>query len=410
MAMRAIYRITFLEQPLITTFIYLCLPAHCSHLLQPLDVSVFRTAKVAWKKILKDHYSQTRLKKASVRKEVFLSLIAKLYDSAFKQEQVMSGFRKCGIFPFSRTVIPKEKMLPAQVVADSPNTPIASVDAANNSVAFDDTDFGVYVELTPRKAIREAVLNQLKVNQSTPEEALKRGPRVKRNHSNEVLTEDTVIEHIRTEEEAKNAKKMEAERRKAAAALKKLTNASISKAKMLKSKLNNKTKRKKRPAKQIFKDLTNNKLTEVFSDSEEDEDDPNDLDYVSELDGRSGNSKLRKKSSVSSAASALSESLINSVANEPQSGNLEELTINEWKLSLWVKVLYEGETFIGKVINIQNNEALVRCLEKPFGIDTNYFHDMEKEDSCAFYKTIYKNNVTPLLLQDGRKWRYKYTL
>ena len=211
----------------------LCLPAHCSHLLQPLDVSVFRAAKVAWKKILKDHYRQTRLKKASVRKEVLPSLIAKLYDSAFKQEQVMSGFQKCGIFPFSRTVIPKEKMLPAQVVADSPNTSIASVDAANNSVAFDDTDFGVYVELTPRKAIREAVLNQLKVSQSTPEEALKKGSRVKRNHSNEVLTEDTVIERIRTGEEAKNAKKMEAERRKAASALKKLINASISKAKML---------------------------------------------------------------------------------------------------------------------------------------------------------------------------------
>ena len=96
-------------------------------------------------------------------------------------------------------------------------------------------------------------------------------------------------------------------------------------------------------------------MTEEFSDSEEDEDNPNDLEYVSELDGRSGNSKLRKKSSDSSAASALSESLISSVANKPQSGNLEELTINEWKLSLWVKVLYEGETYIGKVINIQNN-------------------------------------------------------
>ena len=118
---------------------------------------------------------------------------------------------------------------------------------------------------------------------------------MKRNHSNEVLTEDTVIERIRTEEEVKNAKKMEAERRKATAALKKLTNASISKAKMLKSKLNNKTKRKKRPSKQIFKDLMNNKMTEEFSDSEEDEDDPNDLDYVSELDGKSGNSKTAQK-------------------------------------------------------------------------------------------------------------------
>ena len=66
------------------------------------------------------------------------------------------------------------------------------------------------------------------------------------------------------------------------------------------------------------------------------------------------------------------------------------------------------EGFLGKVITIEENEAHTRCLEKPFGIDS--FHDMELDDTCVFFKTIYKTNVTPILVQDGRKWRYKYTI
>ena len=72
---------------------------------------------------------------------------------------------------------------------------------------------------------------------------------------------------------SKQSKKESAEQRREAA---------VPKAKTLKVKPNNESKRRRRPAKQIFKDLTNKKPDE-FSSSEEQEEDPNDLDYVADF-------------------------------------------------------------------------------------------------------------------------------
>ena len=97
-------------------------------------------------------------------------------------------------------------------------------------------------------------------------------------------------------------------------------------------------------------------MTEEFSDSEEDEDNPNDFGLCFRIGWEDQGTVNCAKSHLTVLQPVhFQRALISSVANKPQSGNLEELTINEWKLSLWVKVLYEGETYIGKVINIQNN-------------------------------------------------------
>ena len=197
---------------------------------------------------------------------------------------------KCGIFPFNPDAIPKEKMLPAQVVAEPPDT---SFDVPSTSASsLPDIHFNCQAgdpELTPRKAIREAVLSQLKINQSTPINTSNntRGPWVKRNHSSEVLTEDSVLEQTRVEEQTKKKKMQIAEQKREAAALKRMTKSSISKAKSLKSKLTNKkvqkkTKLRKRNAKQIWKNLQNDLEVEQFSDSEGD-DDCNDPDYMAEI-------------------------------------------------------------------------------------------------------------------------------
>ena len=69
--------------------------------------------------------------------------------------------------------------------------------------------------------------------------------------------------------------------------------------------------------------------------------------------------------SVSVASQESKENIVPFVCGSLQ---LEELPISDWKLYMWVKVLYEGETFLGKIINIEQNEAQVRCLEKPFRV------------------------------------------
>ena len=52
----------------------ICLPAHTSHILQPMDVGVFGPMKATWRKLLKEYKTSTRA--ANVTKEVFPSLLA----------------------------------------------------------------------------------------------------------------------------------------------------------------------------------------------------------------------------------------------------------------------------------------------------------------------------------------------
>ena len=57
----------------------LCLPAHSSHILQPLDVGVYGHVKKEWRTILQDYYFNSRAEKLD--KENFAPLLKKLYDS-----------------------------------------------------------------------------------------------------------------------------------------------------------------------------------------------------------------------------------------------------------------------------------------------------------------------------------------
>ena len=56
----------------------LCLPPHSSHALQPLDVGVFKSVKGTWRKLVSEHYSQTKTK---LTKETFPAVLNKLWQS-----------------------------------------------------------------------------------------------------------------------------------------------------------------------------------------------------------------------------------------------------------------------------------------------------------------------------------------
>jgi len=73
----------------------ICFPPHCTHILQPLDVSVFSSLKSSWKKVLKEH--QIASCAATVMKEDFPALLAKLWDNSFLPQHLVNGFAKYGI-------------------------------------------------------------------------------------------------------------------------------------------------------------------------------------------------------------------------------------------------------------------------------------------------------------------------
>ena len=96
---------------------------------------------------------------------------------------------------------------------------------------------------------------------------------------------------------------------------------------------------------------------------------------------------------------------------------LEELDINKdvAEGKTWVKVLYEGEIFIGKVVRIgingKNNrkECCVRCLKKPY-ITGFKGSEFESDNYMVFYDCVYRVKNEPYIKRMGRGFQWVYEL
>ena len=76
--------------------ITLCMPAHASHLLQPLDVGCFAALKRAYKKEIRtlanSHINY-------IDKKAFLDAYSKVHDNVFSSSNIKAGFRAAGLVP-----------------------------------------------------------------------------------------------------------------------------------------------------------------------------------------------------------------------------------------------------------------------------------------------------------------------
>ncbi len=101
----------------------LCLPAHTTHLLQPLDVGVFKSLKAfyskACKKYITDHPGRV------ITTDAIASLLAEAWPRSITPVNIMSGFKKCGTYPLNPGEIDDRDLSPSKatiVHSTSPST------------------------------------------------------------------------------------------------------------------------------------------------------------------------------------------------------------------------------------------------------------------------------------------------
>ena len=85
---------------------------------------------------------------------------------------------------------------------------------------------------------------------------------------------------------------------------------------------------------------------------------------------------------------------------------LDVLDVTDIHYGILVRVKYEGEIFLGKVLSVVNNQTQVRCLKHLFGILEP--QEFEREEDAVFYETVYATCVNPVMVKNGRKWMWRY--
>ena len=75
----------------------LFLPAHTSHILQPLDLGYFSSLKTVYRRLLGEHTALTDTTK--VGKANFLEFYARARETGFREENIRSGWKATGLYP-----------------------------------------------------------------------------------------------------------------------------------------------------------------------------------------------------------------------------------------------------------------------------------------------------------------------
>ena len=90
----------------------LCLPSHTTHLLQPLDVGVFKSMKSQFNKACK-HFMTSKPGRI-ITSEDLASLLAVTWPQCMTPVNIMSGFRKCGIYPLNPGAVKDYETAPSK--------------------------------------------------------------------------------------------------------------------------------------------------------------------------------------------------------------------------------------------------------------------------------------------------------
>ncbi|XP_052088188.1 uncharacterized protein LOC127725302 [Mytilus californianus] len=112
------------------------LPAHTSHLLQPLDVGCYGPLQNIYNSLC---HRTIRTKQCALTRYDVCSMACKAYGNALSASNLQSAFRKTGIYPFTKDIINDLPLTPSEAFISDienhhENTVLETVEAVNSAV------------------------------------------------------------------------------------------------------------------------------------------------------------------------------------------------------------------------------------------------------------------------------------
>ena len=103
----------------------LCLPSHTSHILQPLDVGVFKSFKTSFSRVCRQYMAKNPGR--VVTEDILASLVGQAFGQSHTPLNILSGFKKTGIYPFNPGEISDRQLAPSSALRkQAPQVPTFS--------------------------------------------------------------------------------------------------------------------------------------------------------------------------------------------------------------------------------------------------------------------------------------------
>ena len=131
----------------------LCLPAHTSHILQPLDVGVFKSFKSSFNKACGNYMKQNPGR--VITTDVLASMVGQAYPTAFTPVNIFSGFKKTGIYPFNPSAVDDRQLAPSTALLKK-TTPTSGATLSEQPLPEDESSDGQPMLFSPEKEKRFA--------------------------------------------------------------------------------------------------------------------------------------------------------------------------------------------------------------------------------------------------------------
>ena len=92
----------------------LCLPSHTSHVLQPLDVGVFKSFKSFFSKVCRQYMAKNP--GSVITEDILASVVGSAFAQSHTPLNILGGFKKAGIYPFNPGEVSDRQLAPSKAL------------------------------------------------------------------------------------------------------------------------------------------------------------------------------------------------------------------------------------------------------------------------------------------------------